>query len=531
VHRALVLAFVALLAGLAVSPHASSHATGLDWEDCGDGFDCATLGVPLDYSGKDPGALTIALIRHPAGDRAKRIGSLVVNPGGPGSSGVDFVREWTALLPDRILDRFDIVGFDPRGVGHSSPISCHASLVPLTAADPSPDTPAEFDNLATLSRRFAEECAATYGDILPHLGTRNVARDLDRIREAIGDEKLTYLGYSYGTEIGQVYAGLFPTNIRAMVLDGAVDLTLSPDDRALAQAIGFERALDAYARDCRENLCGLTRRGDPIKAIDDLLAKAEAGPIPARRANRPAGPGETLLGIITPLYSRDSWPALTRAIETALEGDGTQLVQLTDQYLERLPDGSYTNSTEANLAVNCVDSPPSKLPTRWEDYPAVAARFAAVSPHFGAAVALGLSCANWAAAPDPTGPVSAAGAPPILVVSTTGDPATPYEWGVAVARQLSSGVLLTFAGEGHTAYLGNDRCVDYAVDAYLIQLRVPAAGTSCPSSGDSNNDIDDILRGKSVSGGTTAVLRSLAVLFVLGLAVAACVMFARASRR
>lgn len=532
VHRTLILGLVAILAGLAAAPGQPSRAAAVDWDECGDGFECAFLPLPLDYSGVTPGEIQLSIIRLPAGDRSKRIGSLVVNPGGPGASGVDFVRQWAPGLPGRILDRFDIVGFDPRGIGRSSPITCHSTLIPLTAADPSPDDEAEFDALARLTRAFADECAATYGDVLPYLGTRNVARDLDRLRVALGDEKLTYLGFSYGTEIGQVYAGLFPGAIRAMVLDGAVDLSIPADDRALAQAASFERALQAFAQDCRDTLCSLTRRGDPLRAIDDLFARVEAAPIPARRANRPAGPGEALLGIVTPLYSRESWPALARAIDTALAGDGTQLVQLTDQYLERLPDGSYTNSTEANLAVNCVDSGPSKLPVRWADYPAAAARFAAVSPRFGPAVAVGLSCANWAAPPDPTSPPAATGAPPILVVSTTGDPATPYEWGVAVARQLPGAALLTFDGEGHTAYSSGDRCVDNAVDAYLVQLKVPAPGAACPSgAADDTGEMDDIFGSRDSGGGMGAVLRSLAVLTALAVAIAGLAAFARASHR
>jgi len=479
--RSLLIAAAIFGATLAFGPRASLAApggSGLAWQDCGDGFDCATLSVPLDYAAPGAGTLDLALIRLPANDPGQRIGSLLANPGGPGASGIDFVRAWAGSLDSNVRDRFDIVGFDPRGIGASSPIVCHDNLQAYIAADPTPDSQAEWDNLAEQTRQFSARCAQRYTSVLPHLGTKDVARDLDRIRAAVGDQKLTYVGYSYGTVIGQVYADMFPANVRAVVLDGAVDLALSSDERTLTQAMGFERALGNFLADCRQSGCPLTRRGDPAAAVDELLAKAEASPIPARGADRPAGPGEALLGLASALYSRSSWPELARAVVAGLDGDGTALVRLTDNYLDRGGDGSYPNEQEANLAVNCLDQDPSRLPASYDDYVAARAGLAARAAHFGPAFANGLTCASWAAKPDPLAAPKAAGAPPILVVDTTGDPATPYEWGVAVSKQLSTATLLTFNGEGHTAF-GRDRCVNRVVNDYLLDLKVPPAGTSC----------------------------------------------------
>lgn len=525
-----------LLPLLAMGRSGSARAAGsVVWKGCGDGFDCATLQVPLDYNDTTKGTIGLALIRQPAADQGKRIGSLLTNPGGPGGSGVDFVREWAPSLDSSITARFDIVGFDPRGVGASAPIDCHANLQAYIAADPTPDTPQEFTQLQQASRAFDDACASKYGDVLPYLGTKNVARDLDRLREALGDDKLTYLGFSYGTEIGQVYAGMFPQKVRAMVLDGAVDLSLDPEQGALTQAQGFERALQNYIADCVAKKCALQQRGGAEAAIDQVMAKAEAAPIPSKSADRPAGPGETLLGIIAPLYAPNGGPALTLAITRALDGDGSMLVTLADTYLERKPDGTYPNITETNLAVNCLDSARPPAPADFAAYQVLAARYAQASPHFGASLAADFSCEYWAAKPDPIGPADAAGAPPIVVVSTTGDPATPYEWGQAVAKQLKSGVLITNNGEGHTAY-GQNSCVDGAVNAYLLALKAPTNGATCGESvaasapGKPGAPAQTNQRAPSEPDATTEVRRSAAVLAAIALAIGALVAWLRWGR-
>ncbi|MFN0095697.1 MAG: alpha/beta hydrolase [Dehalococcoidia bacterium] len=458
-------------AALASAPRAAAaDGEPIAWRACGGGFDCARFAVPLDYDDRGGKSIELALIRLPATDQDARIGSLFANPGGPGASGVEFVRAWARGLADEVRAKFDIVGWDPRGIGESSPVSCNDNLKALISIDLAPDSEAEFDAFAREQRSLNELCAARHGDILPHLGTNDVARDLDRMRQAVGDPGLTYVGYSYGTEIGQAYAALFPGNVRAMVLDGAVDLAQDPDTRTLVQAAGFERALANFLADCAERSC-IEGYADPAEGVRELLRRADAGPIPARTADRPAREGEAFYGLITPLYQRLAWGILGRAISEALEGDASRLVQLTDTYFDRQRDGRYSNQFEANLAVNCVDQAATKLPTTWPAYQESAARFALTAPTFGAYVANGLFCDRWGAKPDPLGPASGYSGPPLVVVSTTGDPATPYEWGAAVAEQLGAS-LITFGGEGHTAY-GRDDCVDGLVNAYLLRLETP----------------------------------------------------------
>ena len=492
------LVLIALLAALATwllvpSPVAPAvRQAELEWEPCGS-FECARLSVPLDYEALDGRQIEIALVRLLAGDTRNRIGSLLVNPGGPGGSGTEFVRIWAAFLPAAIHDRFDIVGFDPRGVGEGTALACRGDVQGLAALDPTPDSPSEWSEISEIHKAFAELCALNGGDLLPHFGSDNVARDMDRIRAALGDEKLTYVGYSYGTVIGALYAELFPDRVRALVLDGAVDTSLSSDELALQQAIGFEAALARFLDDCRERRCLPEALGDPLAAIEELLRRAEAEPIPAPAADRPAGEGETTLGLLVSLYSHRNWRLLERAIETGLAGDGNRLIQLTDFYLGRRPDGGYPNQTEMNTAVNCLDYSYVRDPAHYE---ALAVEFAAASPHFGAFIAQsGLACAHWPTTPKPLPTPRGVGAPPILVIGTTGDPATPYEWAVSLSEQLESAVLLTRHGEGHTAYRSGSACTDEIVDAYLIRLELPAAGASCDGPEIDGAPPDDALDG------------------------------------
>lgn len=478
---AIIVGALAAMPALSGPGPAEAQTPGtIQWKSCSGGFQCGTLDVPLDYAKPDGEQIELSLVRLPARNQGQRIGSLLANPGGPGASGNEFVRFWARALDSKLRDRFDIVGWDPRGVGESEGLTCTENIGTLYAQDPSPDTQAEWDALAREYRALADNCKRKHGDLLQHVGTYDTARDLDRIRAALGDEKLTYVGYSYGTVIGQVYADLFPKNVRALVLDGAVDLSVGPDEGIIQQAKGFELALKNFADDCDARArCKLKMTGGSIKAFDELFKKAEERPIPAKSANRPAGPGEVMLGVIRPLYSEQAWPALEDAVDDALNGDGSGIVRLADDYLERKSDGTYNGLLASNTAINCVDYPASKLPVDFRAYPAAAQRFAELAPHFGNALANGLTCAAWPAEPVPLKTPRGAGAPPIVVVSTSGDPATPYEWGVALSRQLESGTLISFGGEGHTAYGGGDRCVDGAVNAYLLELTVPEKDLRC----------------------------------------------------
>ena len=459
-----------------LSRKASQTPGTIAWEECGQ-IECGKMVVPLDYDDPDGETIELSLIRVKARDEDQRLGVLLANPGGPGASANDFVRLWRVLLANDVRNRFDIVSFDPRGVGESSPIVCHDTLQELVAVDPDPDNDAEWEAAKDASREFAEGCAEDFGEILPHVGTKNVARDMDAIRAALGEEKLNYVGYSYGTSIGGVYADMFPDRIRAMVLDGGTDLSLGFEDANRTQMIGFERAFEAYLADCRARSCSLASNGDPRDAVNEIVARAEEAPIPADDADRPAGPGEVQLGIISAMYSKLTWNSLTRALEQALAGDGSGLVKLTDSYLQRDGDGDYPNLIEANASVNYVDSECPKDP---EAYRALGDKYAKDAPTFGRSAATsGLSCAYWQAEPDPVDTPEGKGAPPIIVIATTNDPATPYEWGVALSEQLESGVLVTHRGEGHTIYAQGNACIDDVVNAYLLTLAVPAAGTTC----------------------------------------------------
>jgi pimeloyl-ACP methyl ester carboxylesterase len=465
---------------------APSGATGsLAWTDCGAPFQCATLQVPLDYTHPAADQISLALIRLPASDPSQRIGSLLVNPGGPGASGVDFVQQGAeTIYSDALRAHFDIVGFDPRGVGSSTPVQCEngKDLDRLNALDPTPDNAAERQALIDGAKEFDQSCETMSGKLLPFMSTADAARDMDRIRIALGEAKLTYFGFSYGTFLGTVYAGLFPNNIRALVLDGAIDPAASFDERNQAQAKGFADELNAFFAQCKADVsCAFNNNGDPEKAFDALMASIDQKPLPAIAIpdSRLVGPGEAFTGVLYSLYSQQTWPYLAQGLALAQQGDGSVLLVLADAYNERNPNGTYKNVAAANNAVNCLDY---TVPTDIGAYDTLAQTLEKIAPRFGADIAYSdLTCAFWPLHPahDP-GVITAAGAPPILVVGTTGDPATPYQWAQALARELTSGVLLTRKGEGHTAY-GESDCIDQAVDAYLISLTLPAANTTCSS--------------------------------------------------
>ncbi len=447
----------------------------LSWSSCGDGFQCSTLKVPLDYAHPDRRTIDISVIRLRASDSAHRIGSLVINPGGPGGSGVQYARYARYLFPDRIRARFDIVGFDPRGVGRSTPVRCldDRELDHYVSIDPTPDNETEVQQLVTSSKEFASACERKDGWLLPYVGTLVQARDMDVLRAALGDAKLSYLGKSYGTYLGAKYAQLFPTHIRALVLDGALDPAASTEDLNRVQAKGFEVDLGDFVRWCvRASDCPLGQSATSANAtLQRLAQRVDAHPIPAA-GGRTLGPGEYFLALADGLYvPSQGWPALKSALAAALDNRGGPMLALTDDITERGPDGHFSNLIESNTAINCLDRPsPKDLATYRHD----AAQLAAESPHFGEAIAWSsLTCAYWPVPPvEDAHEVHAKGAPPLLVIGTTRDPATPYVWAQRLAAELDSGVLLTYDGDGHTAYGRGSQCVDQAVDDYLVDLKV-----------------------------------------------------------
>ncbi len=451
----------------------------LDWSPC-DGNQCATLTVPLDYAKPDGDTIDLALLKVPARDQGDRVGSLVVNPGGPGASGVDYASNASTYFGTELLNAFDIVGFDPRGVGESTPVQClsDAELDDFVASDPDPDTPAEVADSDRLLREFGQGCVQESGDLAGHVSTEEAARDVDILRAALGDPKLSWFGASYGTFLGAMYAELFPQRVGRMVLDGALDPSISSLQLNLVQAKGFETALRAYVGACVDR--GDCFLGDTVDAgtarIRTLLDSIEKDPLPV--GDRTLEVGNAVLGIWTPLYDKNYWPILDGALRTAIDGDGQTLLALSDAYTSRGPKGYLDNSLEALYAVNCLDHDDAIPSSQVAPY---IPRFEKVSPTFGAIFAYSLSsCSQW---PIDTGRVPheihAAGAAPIVVVGTSRDPATPLEWAESLAAQLDSGVLVRRDGDGHTGYLAGNACVDRTVEAYLVQGKVPDGTVDC----------------------------------------------------
>jgi pimeloyl-ACP methyl ester carboxylesterase len=467
---------------------AAYYSQQLAWRDCesasgAPGFQCARLTVPVDYADPTGATTYLQLTRLPASGPGDRVGSLVVNPGGPGASGVEYAGYASAVLSQTVTARYDVVGFDPRGVGASDPVTCltDKQTDAFLAADASPDTQAERDRLIALSRALARRCAERDPQLVAHMGTVDVARDLDVLRAALGDDRLHYLGKSYGTFLGAVYAEFFPGRVGRFVLDGALDPRSTTEQVNLGQAAGFELALGAFLDDCLgTTTCPVS--GDPRTARDQLdgfLADVDAQPLPTGTPRR-LTQALAVLGIVFALYDETYWPQLRAALASGLTGDGSALLMLADAYAERLPSGRYrTNANDAIYAVNCLDRPSPQGPAEID---AALPRFDRASSLFGAYIAWSsLPCHYWPFPPQRRPhPVHAAGADPILVVGTVRDPATPYRWARALADELDSGVLLSYDGDGHTAYRRGSQCIDDAVDRFLVDGQPPEDGTTCP---------------------------------------------------
>lgn len=456
------------------------YAQEIAWQACGD-LECGTLVVPMDYADPDGETIELAVSRSTAtGDR---IGSLLINPGGPGSSGVDALS--SIALPrfgTEVVERYDVVGFDPRGVASSTPVTCvdGPGMDAITSAD--------FDfatdqGLAAAEAAYGElgaQCLANTGPVLEHVDTVSAARDMDVLRAVLGDETLNYVGYSYGTQLGATYAALFPEQVGRLVLDGALDPTLSSQELSEGQAGGFENALRAYVADCQAGAdCPLDGSvDDGLDQVKAVLDRARRSPLPTG-TDRPLTGALAFSGIALPLYDEASWSYLTMALGAALDGDGSVLLQLADLYYDRNADGTYaTNSTQAFWAIGCADDRGTTDPAEMR---AQAAAIEQVAPTVGYFFGYGGAiCAQWPV-PEAGGldDYSAAGAAPIVVIGTTNDPATPYQWAESLAETLDSGTLLTYEGEGHTAYGRSNACIAGAVDAYLLEGTVPADGTRC----------------------------------------------------
>jgi len=451
----------------------------IDWKPC-EKVECGTLSVPLDYRHPNGAHISLALARLPAAH--KRLGVLFTNPGGPGGSGVDFLRDADQVFPAKIRNSFDLVSWDPRGIGASAPVECLDELDPFYAVDRDPQTPAAVAQNVAVAKAFVAACRRNSPQLLPYVSTVSTVRDLDAIRAALGESQISYVGFSYGTLIGAEYADLFPKRVRAMVLDGAIDPALGYAQTAIDQAKSFDDDLDAFFTDCRANPdCRFARGGDPAAAFDDLVRTIAQEPIPGTvdGEHRTLGPGELDVGVSSALYSgRAGYDDLATALAQAGRGVGYDMLDLADDYTGRTTGGKYTNETAANYAVGCIDSPG---PTTVAAVQQIAARAARAAPHFGAStVWLGLPCIYWPVPPEGRiAAIHAPLAPPIVVVGTTHDPATPYSWAQGLASELRTGDLLTASGESHTSYGRGNSCVDDDVNRYLLDLVAPARGTTC----------------------------------------------------
>ncbi|NLU75530.1 alpha/beta hydrolase [Streptomyces sp. HNM0575] len=459
----------------------------LSWRDCGDdGFQCARMKTPLDYEHPDPDKdLHLAVARKKASGKGKTLGSLLVNPGGPGGSAVDYVQQAAAVgYPPPVRRSYDLVGLDPRGVARSEPVRCltDKQMDTFTQTDQTPDNARETNRLVSAYKKFAAGCDKRSGDVLGHLSTVDAARDMDMLRALLGDKKLNYVGASYGTYLGAYYAGLFPQRSGRLVLDGAMDPSLSMLRINRDQTGGFDTAFREFAKDCvSRSDCPLGRKStkDAARRLSAFFEKTDKKPL---RTGDPRKLTESLAttGVIRAMYDESSWPQLRDALTSAMDGDGADLLTLADEYYERDPDGHYGNIMYANPAVNCLDLPPAFSSP--EDVKKALPSFEKASPVFGRGFAwAALNCGYW---PDkPTGRphrIDAKGADPILVVGTTRDPATPYAWAQALAGQLEPARLLTYEGDGHTAYLRGGACINDTVDTYLLKGEAPKNDKKCP---------------------------------------------------
>ncbi|MFJ1651608.1 alpha/beta hydrolase [Streptomyces sp. NPDC088337] len=454
----------------------------LDWGRCkatadspapGDEWRCATLKAPLDWSRPDGETIGLALVRAEA--TVKRTGSLLFNFGGPGGSGVAALPSYASEVTV-LRQRYDLVSWDPRGVGGSSGVRCRSDrrIEAAEAIDVTPDTAAEERAYFQDAADFGQGCLKAAGKLFAHVSTADTARDMDLIRHVLGDATMHYFGMSYGTELGGVYAHLFPQRVGRLVLDAVVDPTADSVGHALNQTRGFQRALDAYLKSTGQD----PERGS--RKIADLVRRLDAKPLPTS-SGRKLTQTLAVTGIALPLYSKSGWPALTNALAAADRGDGSGLLSLADAYNERDDAGHYGTTTHAQRVISCLDA--KQRPTA-EQVRKVLPEFEKVSPVFGAFMAWDTAgwCHDW---PVPgqydTPQVSAPGAAPILLIGNTGDPATPYEGARRMADALGKGVgvELTWKGEGHGAYGNGSDCVDSTVNAYLLYGTVPKDGKVC----------------------------------------------------
>ena len=470
-------------------PDAPNDVSTLNWQECNGNFQCATLEVPIDYSDATLGQFDIAVIRYRDPGQRDRIGSLVINPGGPGVSGIEYTRSAQYILSPEVLERYDIVGFDPRGIGASTPIHClsDAEQDNVLASDPKPDNEAEYAQALIDTQSFIDKCVAKTAN-LAHFSTADAARDMELLRQGLGDKKLNYMGFSYGTYLGTLYAQQFPNNVGRFVLDGAIDPSISIDQQSLIQAVAFDQALANFIADCAQvKNCPLPPNATPA-FFTELFNKVAAKPLTITNGESTRLVTESLVvtGTAASLYDDASgWPLLRTAIAQALQGDGSGFAKLADGYNGRNSDGTYSNNqNDANIIIDCLDWQESRSN---DVIRAAAAKFAKTAPVFGPYVAYsGITCnllnkaiGRTQITTDQNTAQIQNTATPILIIGTTQDPATPYAWAKALNNYIVGSRLITMKGEGHTGYGRGSACTDDAVDTYLLTGTIPTKNLTC----------------------------------------------------
>ncbi|MEU6992991.1 alpha/beta hydrolase [Streptomyces sp. NPDC046465] len=469
----------------------------LSWRACGaPGFECTSMKVPRDYAKPASGDVKLAVARKKATKKATkksgRLGSLLVNPGGPGGSAIGYLQSYAGLgYPEEVRAHYDMVAVDPRGVARSEPVTCldGKRMDAYTQTDVTPDDRRETADLSTAFKEFADGCEKQSAEILPHVSTVEAARDMDVLRAVLGDEKLSFVGASYGTFLGATYAELYPARVGRLVLDGAMDPSLPARRMNEDQTAGFETAFRSFAKDCvaRGADCPLGDKlgdkspDDAGKRLKAFLDELDRTPLnTGDSGGRQLGEALATTGVIAAMYDEAGWPQLRDALTSAMKNrDGSGLLALSDGYYERDSDGKYANLMFANAAVNCLDLPAAFSSP--DDVEKAVPAFEKASPVFGEGLAwTSLNCTYWPVrATGVAHRIEAKGAAPIVVVGTTRDPATPYRWAKALASQLSSGHLLTYEGDGHTAFGRGSECVDSTINAYLLKGTVPKDGKRC----------------------------------------------------
>ena len=471
-----------------VDPLARFTRQQVDWQPCAASTFCARVTVPLNYA--DPSGPTIELAVRAtvaSGKQTPASGAefLFINPGGPGASATDFVTYFASLVSPEVRSKFNIIGVDPRGVGNSTPVECMTGAQTSTwlRTNPTPQTASEQRRFMSAAARIAPGCLRMSPSIAPHVGTEQAVRDFDVIRAALRQPRMNWFGYSYGTQLGTAYAELFPDHVGLMVLDGAVDPALDAMEISRDQSRGFQSALRRYARDCAERKCALGRTPAAVLgSINQLLRTLDKRPLPVN-----AGPklvrAEAITAVFFGMYSPDLWNPLTQALIQARRGDGTSLAQLAAAATDRIGPNTYaSNLNSAFLAINCWDLPATP------DQQGLAASARTWSN--GAAVPALAQAMSWLNAPCSTwfghsaispAPAQSSTKAPILIVGTRFDPATPYAWAEALHASLPTSALLTFEGDGHTAYGAGSRCIDAQVEQYLLNGALPGDGAACPN--------------------------------------------------